>query len=140
MKQITPYFFFNGTCREAMNYYKDIFGGELSMMKIGDSPESDAEHMPENKELIMHAALTVNGTMMIMASDTMLPNQTAEMGEGVYNAVLCTSKEEIETYFTKLSEGGKINQPLVEAFFGWFGTLTDKFGVKWMLEFDNPKE
>ena len=140
MKQITPYFFFEGNCREVMQFYKEVFGGDLTMMKIGDSPEADAEHMPANKDLIMHAALTVDGRMVIMASDTMLPEQTAEMGEGVYNAIICTSQEEIETFFAKLSEGGKVNQPLVEAFFGWFGTLTDKFGVKWMLEFDKPEK
>lgn len=140
MKQITPYLFFEGNCKEAMTYYHEVFGGDLSVMKISDAPEADAENMPENKDLVMHAAITVNGQLVLMASDTMSPGQTAEKGEGVYNAILCSSKEEIDTYFAKLSEGGTVTQPLIEAFFGWFGLLTDKFGVKWMFEFDKPKE
>jgi PhnB protein len=140
MKQITPYLFFEGNCKEAMTFYNEIFGGDLVITKIGDSPEKDAAHMPANKDLVMHAAISVDGNMVLMASDTMMPEQTAEKGEGAYSAILCTSKEEIENIYNKLSEGGKINQPLVEAFFGWFGTLTDKYGVKWMLEFDHPKK
>jgi PhnB protein len=138
MKQITPYLFFDGNCKEAMTFYKDVFGGELSMMKVGESPE--AEKMPDSKDRMLHAAIMVNGKLMLMASDTMMPGQTAEMGEGVYNTVICDTKEEIETLFSRLSEGGKVNMPLEEAFFGWFGSLTDKFGVKWMLEFDKPEK
>lgn len=121
-----------------MTFYKDIFGGELSMMTIGESPM--AEKMPESKDRILHAALMVNSKLLLMASDTMISGQTAEMGEGNYSTIICDSKEEIDSMFEKLSEGGKVNMPLEEAFFGWFGSLTDKFGVLWMLEYDLPKK
>ena len=138
IKQITPYVFVEGNCREAMNYYKDVFGGELNIMTVGDSPM--AEKMPDMKDRILHGAIMVDGNLMLMASDTMMPGQTAEMGEGVCNTIICSSKEEVETLFEKLSEGGKVTMPLEEAFFGWIGNLTDKFGVKWMLEFDKPEK
>ena len=140
MKQITPYLFFEGNCKEAMTFYKDVFGGELSIMTVGESPEKDKEHMPENEDLIMHAAIMIDGKLMLMASDTMMPGQTADMGEGVYNTIICSSKEEIEALFSKLSDGGKVTQPLIEAFFGWFGIVIDKYGVKWMFEFDKPEK
>lgn len=138
MKQITPYLFFDGNCRDVMQFYGEVFELNPSIMMFDESPE--AEKMPQNKGRVMHAAIMKGDSVMFMASDTMMPGQTAEMGEGNYSTIICDSKEEIDTLFQKLSEGGKVNMPLEEAFFGWFGSLTDKFGVKWMLEFDNPKE
>jgi len=138
MKQITPYLFFDGNCREVMLFYKDVFGAELSVMTIGESPMADK--MPaETHSRILHAVIMVGEKLILMASDTMQPGQKTDMGEGVYNTVVCDSKEEISSLFAKLTEGGKVNMPLEVAFFGTFGSLTDKFGVKWMLEFDNPK-
>lgn len=137
-EQITPYLFFEGNCNEAMTFYKEVFGGELSLMTVGESPM--AEKMPHKKDNVMHAAIMIDGNLMIMASDTMMEGQTAEMGEGVYNTVICSTKEEAESFFNKLADGGTVTMPFEEAFFGWFGSLTDKFGVKWMLEFDKPKE
>lgn len=138
MKQITPYLFFDGNCREVMNFYKEVFGGELYLMTVGEAPNGDK--MPDAKDRIMHASLSINGTLMLMASDTMMPGQTHEMGEGVYNTITCSSKEEIERIFEKLSQGGSVNMPLEKAFFGWFGSLTDKYGVKWMPTYEEPKE
>lgn len=138
MQQITPYLFFDGNCKEVMTYYKEVFDGELDMMTVGQSPM--AQQMPESKERILHAAIKVGGKLMIMASDTMIPGQTAEMGEGNYSTIICDSKEEIKKLFLKLSEEGSVTMPLEEAFFGMIGNLTDKFGVKWMLEFDSPNK
>jgi PhnB protein len=138
MKQITPYLFFDGNCREVINFYSEVFKIKPYIMTVGESPE--ASKMPESKDRIMHAALMKNDTVTLMASDTMMPGQKAEMGEGNYSTIICDSKDEIEDLFQKLSEGGKVNMPLEEAFFGWFGSLTDKFGVKWMLEFDKPEK
>lgn len=139
MKQITPYFFFEGNCREAMTFYKNVFGGELSVMPIGDSPV--ASNMQEDmKDRVLHAGLTVDGKLMIMASDTMEEGQKSDMGEGVYNCIDCKDNDEIQKLFEKLSDGGNVTSPLKEEFFGMFGDLTDKFGVKWMLVANKPQE
>lgn len=138
MKQITPYLFFDGNCRELMTFYRECFEGKLDLMTVGDSPMADK--MPEMKDRVMHAAITVRDQLVIMASDTMLPGQKADMGEGVYNTIICESRAELETLFHKLTDGGTVNMPIEDAFFGTMGSLTDKFGVKWMLEFDLPKE
>ncbi len=138
MKQITPYLFFNGNCREVMNFYREVFQADLTIMTVGESPM--AEKMPEQKDRVLHAAIMHKGSLMLMASDTMIPGQTAEMGEGVYNTIICDTKEELESLFTKLTNGGHVNMPLEDAFFGTIGSLTDKFGVKWMLEYDLPEK
>lgn len=139
MKQITPYLFFEGNCKEAMEFYKECFNAELSIMKVSDAP-GPSKVSPDKQDSIMHAAIMKDGALMLMASDTMMPGQTAEMGEGVYNTIICSSKEEIESLFKKLSDGGTVAMPLERAFFGMFGSLTDKFGTKWMLEFDDPQK
>ncbi len=137
MKQIVPYLFFDGKCKEAMEFYHGILGGDLSIQTVGESPM--AENMPDSKDRVLHAAIMIDGNLMLMASDTMMPEQKADMGGGVSNTIICDSKEEIETFFAKLSDGGNVDTPLEDAFFGTIGNLTDKFGVRWMLEYDAPK-
>ena len=65
----------------------------------------------------------------------MTPTKLVE-GNMVHLCLTCKDEEETRTMFDKLSDGGKVNQPLNEMFFGWIGTLTDKFGKHWMLECD----
>ena len=130
MATLIPYLNFYGRCTEAMNLYKEIFGGELSLQLAGDSPAKD--QMPQHlHNQVMHSHLK-SDTIEIMASD-MAPTQPAE-GNTVYLALICSGEEEIRKLFNKLSEGGKVEQPLTKAFFGWFGSLEDKFGKHWMFQ------
>jgi len=130
MATLIPYLNFYGRCTEAMNLYKEIFGGELSLQLAGDSPAKDqiAEHLHNQ---VMHSHLK-SDTIEIMASD-MAPTQPSE-GNTVYLALICSGEEEVRRLFDKLSAGGKIEQPLTKAFFGWFGSLEDKFGKHWMFQ------
>lgn len=136
MANIVAYLALAGNCREAMNFYKECFGGELSMQTIGESPV--ASQMPaEEKNKIMHANLT-KGDLVILASD--MTQGKPVQGNTVSLCLLCTSEEEINTLFSRLSSGGKINDPLADTFWGAkFGTLTDKYGFNWMLNYDKPK-
>jgi len=130
MAQLIPYLNFYGRCTEAMDFYKEIFGGELSLQRAGDSPAKD--QMPQHlHNQVMHSHLK-GGTIEIMASD-MAPTQPAE-GNTVYLALICSGEEEVRKLFDKLSEGGKVEQPLTQAFFGWFGSLEDQFGKHWMFQ------
>jgi PhnB protein len=137
MAQLIPYLNFYGRCTEAMNLYKEIFGGELSLQLAGDSPAKD--QMPEQlHNQVMHSHLK-SDTIEIMASDMAQvhgyhdPTQPSE-GNTVYLALICTGEEEVRNFFDKLAEGGKVEQPLTKAFFGWFGSLEDKFGKHWMFQ------
>lgn len=130
MATLIPYLNFYGRCTEAMNLYKEIFGGELNLQLAGDSSAKD--QMPEHLyNQVMHSHLK-SDTIEIMASD-MAPTQPVE-GNTVYLALICKSEEEVRRLFDKLSEGGKTEQPLTKAFFGWFGSLEDKFGKHWMFQ------
>lgn len=134
MKQINSYLTFSGNCREAMTFYKECLGGELSLQTIGESPMADK--MPEKmKACILHAKLT-NGKLVLMASD-MVPESGLVNGNSVSLSLDCTSEEEIRDSYAKLSAGGEATHPLEITFWGaLFGDLTDKFGNHWLLHFD----
>lgn len=135
MKDITPYLTFNGTCRQAMTFYKDILGGELQLMDFASSPMDVPD---EAKNYIMHAILTSNG-VTVMASDAM-PNQPITNGNSVSLSINCQSVDEINQLFNSLAEGGQITMPLDDTFWGArFGMLIDKFGTCWMFNYDYPQ-
>lgn len=132
--QIQSYLTFNGNCREAMIFYKSCLGGELSLQTIGDSPLSDK--MPKKmKDCILHATLTKD-SFVLMGTD-MVPSQGLIKGNNVSLSLKCMSLEQIETCFEKLSEGGKVEHPLEDSFWGaLFGDLTDKYGNHWLLSYE----
>ena len=134
MKQINSYLSFHGNCREAMIFYKECLGGELAIQTVGESPM--AEQMPqEMKDCILHSALTTDG-FVIMGSD-MTPETGLVKGNTVSLMLNCNSEEDIRMSFDKLSNGGTIKHPLKNRFWGaLFGSLQDKFGNNWILNFD----
>ncbi|MGE5682509.1 MAG: VOC family protein [Bacillota bacterium] len=136
MAQIIAYLSFNGNCREAMSFYRDILGGELRMQSVGETPV--AGQMPaEAHQKIMHALLTGNG-FVLMASDSLRGNLTE--GSSISLLLSCSGEEEINRLFSGLSSGGNVTEPLNDTFWGArFGALKDKFGISWMLNFEKPK-
>ncbi|MDQ2862608.1 MAG: VOC family protein [Bacteroidota bacterium] len=134
MKSINVYLGFAGKCREAMNFYKECLGGgELELQSVGESPVAD--QMPANmdKKQILHSTLIKDG-ITIMGSDMHRGKPTN--GNLIGICVNCGSAEEIKSLFTKLSEGGTIDDPLKEQFWGdTFGAVTDKYGKPWMFNY-----
>ena len=129
MQNIQPYLFFNGNCREAMEFYAQALEGKLSMMTYAEGPNAPAE----GRDRIMHANIITNDGSALMASDPM-PGQTVAEGKNFSLSVACKSREEEERLFAALSEGGQVRQPLQDTFWGaHFGMLYDRFGVTWML-------
>jgi len=134
MTNINPYLRFNGNCREAMTFYKETLGGELTLQPIGESPMSG--QLPESmKENILHSTLT-KGDLVIMASD-MVARDGLTKGNAVAMMLNCSSEEDIKTVYSKLSSGGNATHPLEDTFWGaLFGDLTDKFGNHWLLHYN----
>ncbi len=134
MTQANAYITFNGNCREAMTFYKQCLGAELNLQTIEGSPiESQCPSAMKNQ--ILHASLT-KGAILIMGSDMIGP-EGFTMGNNIALSLNCSSDEEINSFFSKLSEGGQVFTPLQQMFWGaTFGTLTDKFGIRWMLNYD----
>ncbi len=135
--KLAPFVRFNdGKCREAMNFYKGIFGGEVTLMTVKETPM--AKDMGADKQnLIMHSELK-SGQIMFSGSDMM--RDKAVMGDNVGMALECPNEKELKDIFAKLSEGGEVFMAPEETFWGaFFGMVTDKYGVEWMLNFQkNP--
>lgn len=133
---LNTYLHFDGSCREAMTFYKECLGGELNLMTVGESPMA-AQMPPEAKKNILHAQLK-NGTVTLMASDMMGPGGVTK-GSNVSLTVNCSSNKEADDLYAKLSAGGKATHPMKEEFFGYYGDLTDKYGLNWMLNYEKPQ-
>jgi PhnB protein len=136
MAQVNAYLHFDGTCRQAMTFYKECLGGELTLMTVGESPA--AAQMPHQaKDSIMHSVLK-NGTNVIMASDN-LGTGSLTKGNQFSMTIECGSNTEADAFYSKLSAGGKPTHPMKDEFFGYYGDLTDKFGIRWMISHMKPQ-
>ena len=134
MAQINPYINFNGTCREAMEFYKACLDASLNIQTIEGTP-FEAKCPAGMKQQVMHAALEKDG-LLLMGSDMTGPDGLHQ-GNNISITLNCDSEEQINRFFSKLSEGGKIIEPMKEQFWGaLFGCFTDKFGIRWMLNFE----
>ena len=136
MAKLRPYLHLDGTTRQAMEFYRDVLGGELEFQTVGETPR--AAEMPQmpgaTPDKVMHSALT-KGDLVIMAADMMDPS-TFTKGDTVSLCLICESKTEIEGLYEKLSAGGDVFMALDRAPFGWYAMFTDKFGTEWALQFD----
>lgn len=137
--KVNIYLNFDGHAEEAFTFYKSVLGGEFTAhMKMSDTPNPDNLTEAE-KNRIMHIAFPVGNSMTLMASD-ILPSagHTLNIGNNSYISLHPESKEEADRLFHGLSLGGTIEMPMENQFWGdYFGCFTDKFGVKWMINF-NP--
>ena len=137
MAQLNPYLHFDGTTREALNFYKEVLGGEVEFLTVEQSGMADKmpPNMPKvDPNKIMHSTLKTD-KWTIMTSDMMDPS-SFKQGDTVSLCLVCKSKAEIEELYKKLSKGGDIFMKLSEQPFGTFAMFTDKFGTEWMLQFD----
>ncbi|PTQ94938.1 PhnB protein [Mucilaginibacter yixingensis] len=134
MESLSPYVSFTGKCREAMNFYQSIFGGELELNEVEGSPME--QYWPDGKGQIFHSALTLNGKPLIMATDMTGPaGQT--VGNNIQLAIGCSSEDEIHRLANQLAEGGQVLAPVADTFWNaLFGSVQDKFGINWMLNYD----
>lgn len=140
--KLTSYINFNGNGKEALEFYHGIFGGTVESDTFGEFNEQSGGAMPtpdEDKDKLMHAQLT-GEHVELMISD--VPSTWPAMPEAS-NIVLSLSGSDdakLREYWDKLADGGKITQPLEQApWGGTFGSLTDKFGVSWMVDIEPAK-
>lgn len=131
MTTLTPYLLFDGNCHQAMEFYRSCFGGELTFMKVKDSPAKD-QMPPVQWNKTINARLK-SGSLEISASDWLRLDQTPIRGNTVCLFLSGGSSQELGALFQKLSEGAEVTDPLKEMFFGLYGALNDKFGVRWMF-------
>ncbi len=128
--QLNPYLSFKDNAREAMEFYKSVFGGELDLRTFKDL---HAAQDPSEENLIMHSVLEAPGGLTFMASDT--PKRMEYKPGNTFNMSLSGDDEALLSgYFEKLSAGGTVTMPLEKAVWGdTFGMCVDKFGVQWLV-------
>jgi PhnB protein len=137
MKQLIPYLNFQGTAKQAMEFYSEALSAELEIQLVKDTPMA-AQSPAENLNKVMHAVLTKDGARLLFASDMM--HGEAVAGNMVTLCLDCSSEEELRSIFDKLALNGKVGHKLETAFWGAiFGDLVDQFGIRWMFNFDKPK-
>ena len=128
--QLNPYLNFRDNAREAMEFYRSVFGGELTVNTFADFQASDD---PAEKDKIMHGQLVTEKGMVLMGADT--PN-SMEYAPAAGFAVSLSGedRDDLRRYFDALAGGGTVTMPLDKAPWGdEFGMCTDKFGVDWMV-------
>ncbi len=130
MTRLNPYLSFKDHAREAMQFYRDVFGGELSL----DTFEAyEVGQDPAENDLIMHAQLETDAGFVLMAADT--PSSmpyTAPAGVSI--SISGDDEAEVRRYWADLAEGGSVTMPLdTPPWGGLFGMITDRYGIDWMF-------
>ena len=136
MATTNTYLNFNGDCEAAFNFYKSVFGGEFTYIgRFGEMPETEEYKVPQaDKGKVMHVSLPI-GNSILMGSDCggeWAPSFV--QGNNFAVSISANSKDEADRIFNAFSVEGKITMPLANTFWGdYFGMLTDKFGIKWLV-------
>lgn len=144
MAQINPYLTFGGNCEEAFNFYKSVFGGEFPYIgRFNEMPpmEGRPELSAEEGAKIMHVSLPISKETILMGSDSSEAfGQTNVHGTNFSISINTDSEEEADKLFNGLSAGRKVTMPMEKTFWGaYFGMFTDKFGINWMVNYDEPQ-
>jgi len=128
--RLNPYLSFRDDAREAMEFYRSVFGGELTISTFGDFGASDD---PSEKDKVMHSQLESPGGLVLMGADT--PNSMDFTSGGNVSVSLSGDDEAgLTGYWQKLSDGGTVQEPLSKAPWGdSFGMCVDRFGVGWLV-------
>ena len=131
MTALTPYLLFDGNCKQAMDFYQSCFGGEMTQLPVKDSPLKDS--MPESQQEKILNARIKSGDIDLSASDWLRPDRARVPGNSVCLYLSGATFQQLSQLFARLAEGGDVTDPLKEMFFGTYGALNDKFGVRWMF-------
>ena len=142
MMTINPYLTFEDNCEAAFDFYKSVFGGDFLVInrfsEMPDSPEFQITEADKNK--IMHVTLPIGDGQVLMGSDTASGfGQSLTVGNNFSISINPGTVEAADRIFNGLAEGGKITMPINKTFWNaYFGTLTDQFGIQWMINCDLP--
>lgn len=145
---IQPYLTFDGNCEEAFTFYKSVFGKEFTYLgRFGDMPPQEGQPViaPEYANRIMHVALPIHNDFMLFGSDNMdgsCGGSDLIVGNNITLSLQIDTKEDADSLFAALSEGGTVAMPMDNTFWGaYFGMFTDRFKINWMINVDlNPEK
>jgi len=133
--RLNPYISFDGNTREAMEFYKQVLGGELALSTFG---EFGAPDQP-GADKIMHAQLESPSGFTLMASDTP-PGMEYKPGDNISISLSGDDSGELHGYWDNLASGGTVTMPLEKQMWGdEFGMVRDRFGITWMVNIGQPQ-
>ena len=131
---LNPYLNFNGNARQAMEFYRDVFGGELTLSTFGELGAAEGA----DADKIMHGQLQTGSGYTLMGSD--VPSHMQYEPAAGFAVSLSGDDEALRGYFEKLSAGGNVTLPMQKMMWGdEFGMLTDQFGIQWMANISQPQ-
>ena len=138
IRAVNPYLMFDGTADEAIKLYQSALGAKVdSIQRFGDVPGQGPPD-PKSKDRVIHAQLHL-GEGIVMISDSM-PGTPIDSGGSVHVTLDYTDAAEMTRQFEALSAGGQVTMALQDTFWGAkFGTLTDRYGIRWMFNCDLKK-
>jgi PhnB protein len=135
--RLNPYISFKDNARQAMEFYKEVFGGDLTLNTFGESGAPDTP----DADKIMHAMLETDSGFALMASDTP-PGMGMELnpGDNISISLSGDDADELRGYWGKLSASGTVTMPLEKQMWGdEFGMCVDRFGIHWMVNISQPQ-
>ena len=140
--KIHAYLSFDGKTEEAFRFYEGVLAGKLTEFhRFGSMPQQGGfELTPAQKNLVMHVGLELPGGQMIMASDTIAGMGPGRVeGNNVSLSIHPDTRQDADRIFNALAQGGTITMPIADQFWGdYFGSLTDRFGLNWMVNYSDP--
>ena len=140
---INPYLTFNGNCEEAFNFYKSVFGGKFPYIgRFKDMPAPEGKPIPASeREKIMHVSLPIGNGSILMGSDSSESfGHASVVGNNFSISLNAYSEKEADRIYKGLSQDGKSTMPMTKTFWGsYFGMLTDKFNIQWMVSVEEKK-
>jgi PhnB protein len=134
--RLNPYLNFRDNAREAMEFYKSVFGGELNVNTFADF---NAAQDPSESDKVMHSQLEAPNGILLMGADT---PSSMEFEEGSNGSISLSGDDESELrgYYDKLSADGTVIMPLEKAPWGdFFGMCMDRFGVRWLVNISSAE-
>jgi PhnB protein len=134
--RLNPFIYFGDTARQAMEFYRDVFGGHLAISTFAEFGPADS---PDANK-VMHAQLETSKGFTLMASDT---PQGMEFKPGTNMPVSVSGDDsaDLHGYWEKLSEGGTVTVPMEKQAWGdEFGACVDRFGISWMINIEQPRQ
>lgn len=136
MPSLHPYLRFDGSCAEAFEHYRSVFGTEFSSLNRYSEMPPDAGVPEAFADHVMHVSLPIGDGQVLMGSDSPPEAPATVVGESVGIMVGADSTEEGRRIFDALAEGGTVLEPYERQFWGDdYGSLTDRFGIHWMVDY-----
>ena len=138
---VNPYLTFGGNCEDAFNFYRSVFGGNFAYIgRFGEMPPMEGQPpMPENeRNKIMHVSLPISEETILMGSDSSEAfGQATNIGNNFSISINATSQPDADRLYNGLAADGMQTMPMNKTFWGaYFGMLTDKYGIQWMVNYD----